>query len=150
MQHELVFKLAVQGINQLCFTGAAQCGNTDCLGFTTGEDGRTVNIRYGTGFNGDWTHSAVVTTIDTWLATQDALTHDLFFQLGEGRNDVAIGKLGSFTAELLNGIILQRAYSSVTLLFVGNTVGFADFVCISFGNYIDQRLVGFGWCPMTR
>src|SRR5690606_23082591 len=71
VQHERVFFLAFQGVQQLCVTGSAQSRDYQGLGFTTGEQRRTVSLGQHADFDVQRAHGASVATVDTWLAVND-------------------------------------------------------------------------------
>ena len=83
MQHERVFFLAFQGIQQLCVTGGTQGRDDQCLGFATGEQRRTVSLRQNADFDVQRTYSAGVAAVDTWLAVYDVFANGAVFDFAE-------------------------------------------------------------------
>src|SRR5690606_23648556 len=84
VQHEGVFLLPFQGVEQLCVTRGTEGGNHQGLGFATGEQRRTVGLVEHADFDVQATHGARVTAINTRLAVNDVLTHGAVFDLAEG------------------------------------------------------------------
>ena len=68
MQHETICVLALQCIDFLLITRGAQRGNHQRLGFTTGEQRRTVRARQHAGANGDRAHGTGIAAINAGLA----------------------------------------------------------------------------------
>ena len=82
VQHEGIFTLTFQGIDNLLITGSTQRSGNDGLGFTTGKQRRTVGLRQGTNLNIDTTYGLVITAVDTRLTSYHTGTHSVLFQLG--------------------------------------------------------------------
>src|SRR5690606_16882189 len=105
VQHERVFFLAFQGVQQLRVTGGAQSCNNQGLGFATGEQGRTVGLWQNTDFDVQRTYGLGVATIDTWLAVYDVFANGAVFDFAEGSFHFAGRRLAFFTGQLGNHLV---------------------------------------------
>src|SRR5690606_33536722 len=128
MEQERVSDGTKQGIHHLCITGRTQCGHHDGLSFTTGEHGRTMSGRQHAGFDGQRTHGVVITTVDTRLAFDHAVTHHFILQ---GANHVGdfVGRetfFAFFSGQFFNGGVFDFVQTGVTGHFVRNGVSLAD------------------------
>ena len=126
MQHERVFFLAFQGVQQLCVTGSTQSRDYQGLGFTTGEQRRTVSLRQNADFDVQRTHGAGVATVDTWLAVNDVFANGAVFDFTEGCFDFAGRRLAFFAGQLGNDLVLQLAQACVTVGLDSDGVGVGD------------------------
>ena len=126
VQHEGVFFLAFQGVQQLCVTGSTQGRNDQGLGFATGEQRRTVSLRQNADFDVQRTHGAGVATVDTWLAVNDVFANGAVFDLTESSFDFAGRRLAFFTGQLGNDLVLQLTQASVAVGLDGDGVGVGD------------------------
>ncbi len=156
MQHEGVFLLAFEGVQQLCVAGGTEGGNDQRLGFATGEQRRTVGLVQYTDFDVQATHGAGVTTIDTRFAVDDVLAHGAVFDLAEGFLDFTSSRLTLFAGELGDDLIAQLAQTRVAVLLDGDGVGLGDRVTELTTDGVQQsgvfrlrlpvpgRLAGFG------
>src|SRR5690554_687503 len=83
VEHEGVFLLAFQGIQQLRVTGGTQRGHDQRLGFATGEQRGAVGAIQHADFDVQRAHGLGVATVDARIAVDDALTHGAVFDLTE-------------------------------------------------------------------
>ncbi len=83
VQHEAIAVFAGQRVDDLLVAVGAERGNSQRLGFATGEQRRAVGARQHAGTHGDRAHGAGVATVDTRLAGQDTATHDGGFHFEE-------------------------------------------------------------------
>src|SRR5690606_24666230 len=116
MEQERVSDGTKQGIHHLCITGRTQGGYDDGLSFTTGKHGGTVSGRQYACFDGQRTHGVVVTTVDTRLAFDHAVTHHFILQ---GANHVGdfVGRetfFAFFSGEFFNGGVFDFVQTGVT------------------------------------
>ncbi|EFQ61186.1 hypothetical protein PFWH6_5001 [Pseudomonas fluorescens WH6] len=147
MQHEGVFFLAFQGVQQLCVASSTQRRNDQRLGFTAGEQGRTVSLGQNTDFDVQRTHGAGVATIDTWLAVYDVFANGAVFDFTECSFDVAGGRLAFFTGQLGYNLLFQLAQASVAVGLDGDGVGIGD-SSAELGADSTQQFSRFGlWSP---
>src|SRR5690554_6878893 len=127
VEQERIFTLAFQGIDGLHVTGGTQSGRYDGLGFTTGEQGRTVNGRQYANFNLDGANSLVVTTIDTRLAFDNLQTNHRLLNLAEVFLHFLCGRLAFFfTGQFLNGSGFDLTQTVIASHLVTDCVGFFD------------------------
>src|SRR5450830_180478 len=126
VQHEGVFFLAFQGVQQLCITGSTQCCNNQGLGFATGEQGRTVGLGQNTDFDVQRTYGLGVAAVDTWLAVDDVFANGAVFDFAESGFHFAGGRLAFFTGQLGNHLVFQLAQTRVTVGLDGDGVGLGD------------------------
>src|SRR5207253_2772349 len=126
VQHEGVFFLAFQGVQQLCVTGGTQSRDYQSLGFTTGEQCRTVGLRQNTDFDVQRTYSAGVAAVDTWLAVNDVFANGAVFDFTESSFDFAGRRLAFFTGQLGNNLVFQFTQASVTVGLDGDGVSLGD------------------------
>ena len=142
MQHERVFFLAFQGVQQLCVTGGAQCCNDQSLGFATGEQRRTVGLWQNADFDVQRTYGLGVAAVDTWLAVYDVFANGAVFDFAESSFDFAGRRLAFFTGQLGNDLVLQFAQASVTVGLDGDGVSLGDRVA-ELGTDRTQQFSGF-------
>ncbi len=83
MQHETIGIFALQRIDLLRITHAAQRRHNDSLSFATREQGGTVRARQHAIAYGDLTHGTRIATIDARLTAQNLSAHDFGFQRTE-------------------------------------------------------------------
>ena len=126
VQHEGVFALAFEGVQQLRVASGTEGGNDQCLGFATGEQRRTVGLVQNADFDVQATHGTGVTAIDTRLAVDDVLAHGAVFDLAEGFFDFTSGRLTFFTGELGNDLIFQLAQTRIAVLLDGDGVSLGN------------------------
>jgi len=143
VQHERVFFLAFQGVQQLCVTGSTQGRNDQGLGFATGEQRGTVSLRQNADFNVQRTYGAGVATVDTWLAVNDVFANGAVFDFAERCLDVAGRRLAFFAGQLGNDLILQLAQASVTVGLDSDGIGLGDRFA-ELGTDRAQQFGGFG------
>ena len=126
MQHERVFFLAFQGVQQLRVPGSTQSCNNQRLSFTTGEQGRTVGLWQNADFDVQRANSLGVTAIDTRLAVNDVFANGAVFDFAECSFNFAGRRLAFFTGQLGNNLILQLAQTRVTVCLDGDGVSLGD------------------------
>ncbi|CRM97559.1 hypothetical protein [Pseudomonas sp. 22 E 5] len=126
MQHERVFFLAFQGVQQLCVTGSTQGRDYQSLSFATGEQCRTVSFRQNADFDVQRTYGAGVATVDTWLAVNDVLANGAVFDFTECSFNVAGRRLTFFTGQFGYNLVFQLAQASITVGLDGDGVGIGD------------------------
>ncbi len=151
MQHEAFTVFTVQRVNDLLVLTGTKGNNSQCLGFTAGEDRGAVRTRQNRNFAHDRTNVGTGTTIDTLAGFQDRTANDVFFQILDDRGNFAFKRIGNFITKFLDDVCLGSRNSSRTLLF--------DNMCISSGqafgaqrsNFFDQCVVTFRkFCNVTR
>src|SRR5690606_38519810 len=138
VQHEGVFLFAFQGVEQLRVTGGAQSGHHQCLGFATGEQGRTVGLVQNADFDVQATHGARVATVDTRLAVDDVLAHGAVFDFAEGVLHFAGGRLAFFAGETSDDLIAQLAQARIAILLDDDGVGLGNRLAELAANGIEQ------------
>src|SRR3989344_1076771 len=87
MQHEGVFALAFQRVDDLRVAPGAERGHDQRLGLATREQRRAVRARQHAGANGDGTHGARVAPVDARLARQDFVAHATVFDVAHDLED---------------------------------------------------------------
>jgi hypothetical protein len=79
---------AFQRVDDLLVLAGAERGDDDGLGFTAGEQGRTVGTRQDADFEDDRTHGREIAAVDAALGLEDVAADDFGFQLLEDRADL--------------------------------------------------------------
>ena len=141
VQHEALAVLTGDRIDDLLVTTRAQGGHHQGLGFTAGEQGRTVGTRQHADTDVDGAHGTGVTTIDTRLAAEDATAHDLGFQI---EDDVVHGvgvELDTFRRQGLVHFLADGRQLLRTGLLGGDAESFVDLGAGNFGDAGDQGFV---------
>ena len=85
VQHEAVSVFALQRVYPLLIAAGAQRGHHQRLGFTAGEQCRTMGARQYAGTDGDRAHGTRITTINTRFAIQNLAAHNFGFQVEQRR-----------------------------------------------------------------
>src|SRR5690606_34235680 len=83
MEHERLLPLTLDGIDDLGVAAGAERGHHDGLGFSAGEDRRTMGTRQHADLDVDGTDRARVATVDARLAGEDALAHRAVLEIME-------------------------------------------------------------------
>ena len=83
MQHEAVFYVAFERIDDRCVTQRTERRNDDRLRFTAREQRRTVGLRQNADFDRNRPDLAQVASVDPRFAVQHALADDLLLELAE-------------------------------------------------------------------
>ena len=148
MQHEGVFLLAFQGIQQLSVACGTEGGDDQRLGFATGEQCRAVGLVQHADFDGQRTHGTGVATVDTRFAVDDVLAHGAVFDLAEGILHFAGGRLTFLTGELGHDLLAQLVQTGIALLLDGDGIGFGDGGTELAADGIQQRGVGLRSGPV--
>ncbi len=148
VQHEGVFLLAFQGVEQLRVTGSAEGRNDQGLGLATGEQCRTVGLVEHADFDVQPANGTGVATVDAWLAIDDVLANGAIFDLTEGILHFAGRRLAFFTGELGNDLVLQLTQARVAVLLDGDGVSLGDGFAELGTDGIQQRGVGLRSSPV--
>ncbi len=161
MQHEGPAVFARQIVDDLLVLTGAQRGDHDGLGFTTGEQGRTVGPRQHADFGGDRTNRLGVATVDTIARIQDIAADDVAFQLlqdtAQGSPDQILvqafvggqlfGDLGFDGADLFLALLLDGFLIGVTQPGFGQSLDLFGQRLLAFrlGRNVERLLgTGFG------
>ncbi len=139
VQHEGVFLLAFQGVEQLRVAGGTEGSNHQSLGFATGEQRRTVSLVQYTDLDVQAAHSTSVTTINTRLAVDDVLAHGAVFDLAKSFFDFAGRRLAFLTGELGNHLVFQLAQTRVAVLLDDDGVSLGNRLAELAADSIEQR-----------
>ena len=99
-------------------------------------------------FNRDRAHGAVVASVDTGFAVQDALANNVLLKLGKDTGNVVGTELTAFTSQAGNRLLAQFADLAVTLHLVGDAVGVAQSGFVAFSNSGHQRGIFFRRRPL--
>ena len=87
VQHERVFALAPDRIDYLCVTAGTKCRSDNGLRLATGKYCRTMSTCQHADLDFDGTHRGRVTSVDTRLAGNDAISYDALFKLRQSTFD---------------------------------------------------------------
>src|SRR5690606_10723126 len=118
-----------QIFNDLCVADGTKSGNYQSLRFTTGEQRGAVSLAQHAHFNIDRTNGVVVTTVDTWLTSDDAAANDFLLERRKHALNLrgSNRRLSSVAGELFDGLSLECGQTIVTLHLVGYLVGSGNF-----------------------
>ncbi len=123
MQHEGLFALARQAVDDLRVAARAQRGHHQRLSFAAGEQGRTMGSRQNAGADVDGAHGLGVAAVDARMAAQDALAHQSMLEIEEFGGYFGRGELQRIA--LRQGFeqgALDLADPGVTLLFLRHRI----------------------------
>ena len=149
MQHERLFALAFDRIDHLRVTTCAQRRYDDGLCLATCEYCRTVCPGQRADFNVDRTNCAHVTTIDTRLAFDHALSNNALLKLVQLALHVFSGPLCVIaTSQRINGGRLGSANGFLTILLVSDLVGIRQAIGCSASNGSYEVFVNFRCGPI--
>ena len=84
MEHECVFALAFDRVDDLCIPTRAERGYHDGLCLSTCEYRRTVGSRQNANLDINWTDRFVISAIDSWFACQHPTADNRLFELRHG------------------------------------------------------------------
>jgi hypothetical protein len=149
MQHERLFTLTFNGINDLGIAARAQRRNDDGLGLTTSENSRPMCARQDADFDVDRTYRAPVAAIDAGLAlndalVNDALAHDVLLELVQLTLNVFSRPFGVFaTGKRFNRGVLGNANGGLTILLVSDLVRVGKTAGRGGGDCCCEVFVGF-------
>src|SRR5690606_19250061 len=105
---------------------AAQGGDNDGLGFTTGEQGGTVGLRQHADGGVDSAHLVQGATVNA-TAFQHSITHYAVLDVVEQLGDMILARRTfCVSGKSFNGSSFQLANFGVTLLLVDDAVGFVQ------------------------
>src|SRR5207344_816830 len=109
VKHEALGVFSLQRIDDLLVARRAERGHRKRLGFTAGEQTRTVRPwQYARAYR-DRTHGAGVAPIDARLSAQYPAADDLGLQIAEDRtHEVVVGGLGCLFDQLFEHLGLER------------------------------------------
>ena len=128
MEHERLFALAREGVDDLRVAAGAERGRDQRLRFATREQRRTVRARQHARLDGDLADRVHVAAVDARLAGDDAATDDVVFEAAEFVGDLARLVLGAFAGgERLDQGLLEFADARVTRLLLGDLVRLDQF-----------------------
>src|ERR1700677_332419 len=157
MEHEGLFTLAGESVDDLRIASGAERGHHQRLSLAASEQRRTMSAREHAGANADGAYGLRVTAVDSRMSLQDPLAHQPIFQIEEFVADLIGGESRALTArELLERGRLDLADLGVTLLLFGDRVG-GDQILLGKGAHrglqfrvdfrrgpVPLRLAGFG------
>ena len=83
MQHERVFVITHQAVNNLCITQSTQGCHDDSLSLTAGKDRRAMRTLQRTNFTIDWTDRLLIATINPRKTLNHTATHHIFLDFAE-------------------------------------------------------------------
>ena len=92
MQHERLFLLAGQAVDDLRIAPGAQRRHDQGLGLAAGEQRRTVSSREYAGADIDGAHRLGVAAVDARLTIENFAAHQSIFQIGKLGADLFGGK----------------------------------------------------------
>ena len=148
MKHERLAVGALDGINDLRITGCTQCCSHDGLSLAAGEQSRTMDARQDAGLHGDLANGLGVTAIDTRLAGQHAVAHNLLFECAERALHCIFRPL-AVCSQVFDQPLAQLGELLGTGLLFGDGIRGSD-VVTNDGSGFSQRLV-LGWLlPIPR
>ncbi len=124
MQHEGFTALTFERIDDLRVAARSERGDHQCLGLATGEQCGTVSARQHADLDGDRADRSGIASVDPRLTVEDALTHDVAFQLEQGRIDLVVGPLRAVAAgESGHRLRLDLGEARVALLLLRDDIG---------------------------
>ena len=94
MQHERLFALAGQTIDDLRIAARAQRRHHQRLGLAAGEQGRAVRAGQDARANADATHRLGVAAVDARMTAENTLAYQTVFQIAEFGADLLGRELG--------------------------------------------------------
>ena len=145
VQHEGLAVGTIQGIHDLGVTLGAQGGNHQSLGFTTGEQGRTMGAWQHAGLDADVAHGLGITTVDTRLTGQNTTAHGLLLQLVQSGGNLLLAPLGIVTGtQGLDSGGLDLIQLGVAVHLVNDGIGFTDAGTGNLRNLVRQGAVFLG------
>ena len=128
MEHERLFALARQGVDDLRVAAGAERRRDQRLRFATREECRTVRTGQHARLDGDLAHGVHVTAVDARLARDDAATDDVVFETAEFVGDLARLVLGAFArGQRFDQGLLDLADARVARLLLGDLIGLDQF-----------------------
>ena len=83
MQHEGIFFVAHQTIDNLCISKGAKRRHNNCLRFTASKDSRTMRTLQHPNVTIDRTHSFLVTSVDPWQPLNNSAANYVLFDFTE-------------------------------------------------------------------
>ena len=121
VQHEVLTGFAVQRVDDLLVLTGAQRGHDQRLGFTAGEQGRTVGARQDADFTDDRADLIGLAAVDAFAGLQDVAANDVLFQVLEQlcrQRDVQL-----FGLDLRQGLGLGGGNRFNAVLLLLNRIG---------------------------
>lgn len=141
MQQEAFLVHAGQAVDILLVFAGAERRNNDRLGFTAGEQSRTVRARQQADFRNDRTNGRQVAAVDAALGVENVPANDLRLQVLEDRADFFRAVLGFafFRQEVRLDLRLHGVDGSVTGSLFGDLVGGTQFGFSQGQHFVFER-----------
>ncbi len=149
VQHERLFALARQRVDQLRVAAGAERRGDERLRLAAREERRAVGARQHAGLHGDLAHRIHVAAVDARLAGKDAATHEVVLEAADLVGDLAGGPLRRVAGgERLDGRLLDLADARLARQLLDDRIGLAQFRCGQLGHGGGHVGVDFGCSPV--
>ena len=124
VQHERLFALAFDRIDDLRIPSRAERRDHQRLGFAASEQCRAVSPRQYADFDGDRTHGLVVAAVNARFADQHPVTDDALLEAGQAALTSSSGQRSpSLADDRLDGRFLRFRHARLALHLVRYPVG---------------------------